>query len=67
MTRTVTGTHKGEEIWVEFRATGIWDSAGDASVPNGLMHFLSVEDVEVDRVEILGVTVALDTLPTVLS
>lgn len=66
MTRTVTGTYKGEEIWAEFTAKAIPDSAGDASVPNGLMRFTTIKDAEVDRLEILGKEVAFDTLPAVV-
>lgn len=66
MTHTVTGTYKGEEIWVEFTAKAIWDSAGDHNVPNGLMYFTTIEDVKVNSLEILGTEVEFNTLPAVV-
>ena len=59
----VSATYRGEEIEVTFTATAQRDWIGDASVPNGTQECIDIDNIEVDTVTILGVTVDYDKLP----
>lgn len=59
----VSATYLGEEIEVTFTATAQRDWIGDASVPNGTQECIDIDDIEVEAVTILGVTVDYYNLP----
>lgn len=54
--------YSGEEIYVEFTATAVADWIGDPSIPNGTQDFISFEDIKIDLVQLLGVTISTSEL-----
>ena len=62
----VSATWEGEEITATYTATAERDWYGHPGVPNGEREIVSIVDVELASVEILGVDIPLDQLPPIL-
>lgn len=60
---TASATYNGEEITVTFSATATDDWIGDPSVPNGTYSVTDISNICVESLDILGVTVTLESLP----
>lgn len=56
-------TYEGEELTVRFTATISTDWEGDFRVPNGAREVDDISDIEIDRVDILGIEVDPAVLP----